>query len=1081
MAVLMGLLACFFLSGFAALLYQTAWLRQFSTVFGTSELAVAAVLAAYMGGLAAGAAAAARLVAAVRRPVLVYGVLEAGIAVSALAVPLLLFAARALYAAALGHQPAPPDAAAIGQPFFYLIVAFVVLALPTGLMGATLPLLTRYAVRRDTEVGPRVALLYATNTAGAVAGTLVAAFVLLPALGLGRTVWVGVLVNATVFVVAAALSRQASTIAPGPGRAGADTSSAALLKTQRAVGFVRACILPLIRRGSTLSERLADACQAQPAWILPLMLVSGANAFFYEVLWTRMLAHVMGGSVYAFATMLAAFLTGIALGGGLAGKIAASRERAGPAFAIAQVAIAGLSIAVYQWMGPLVPDASTTRQLTLYAVAVLLPATVFIGATFPLAVRILARNEYEAGSVTARIYAWNTAGAIVGAVLAGFVLVPALGFEGSIKIAVTVNLALALWTTAFAIRRSVPAIAACAGLLGAVWLLYNPARPQAVISSTGFPVEFPVDPRELFYSVGRSSTVLLLEEDGQYFVRTNGLPEATLPARGSVPSPDAEKWLTALPVVARPDTQTMLVVGFGGGVALEGVPSSVRDVDVIELEPEVINANRVLQGHRNNDPLEDSRVHVVINDARNALRLTDKTYDAIVSQPSHPWTAGASHLFTREFVTEAKRHLSDGGIFVQWISSEFVDEGLLRSLAATVSAEFEHVRLYQPAPRILMFLASMQPLDLEAEMTGTERPLAADILHYSNIGMNGLEDLVAALAMDEAGLEAFTGAAPLSTDDDNRMATRSRARADGLRLSDLLALFAPYDPLLRPESWIYTRYGRELSLDYLARRLLRSGQQARVAALAETMVDASERSLLSGLIYRDAGQRDRAQRAFASAIRADPQNDQARFHVVEDRLGALSQSRASAALTEIADGLPEAAAAVVRGWRYGAARDWVSLARLDGELARTRITDAWYPEAAWLRAMWRANVTRDRQRYAGDAIRLIDRALQLTPDPKLYTLRALSATAYGDPDYIVESFRYFAATMRVRLRARNEVSPEELAAMRDNLASMAGRLRAEADGDPDRIAAVLDDLDELGQTVDQYLGGDRANEPGSTF
>ena len=212
--VLLGVGICFLLSGFAALLYQTVWLRQFSLAFGTSELAVATVLAAYMAGLAAGAAVAGRYVARVRRPVLVYGVLEAAIALSALAVPLLLGLASALYVGALGNRPAPPDAAALGQPAFYLCVAFAVLAIPTGLMGATLPLLTRHAVTSDREVGPRVALLYATNTAGAVLGALVTGFALLPALGLVKTVWVGVGINALVFLVAAWLSRDAQTVAP---------------------------------------------------------------------------------------------------------------------------------------------------------------------------------------------------------------------------------------------------------------------------------------------------------------------------------------------------------------------------------------------------------------------------------------------------------------------------------------------------------------------------------------------------------------------------------------------------------------------------------------------------------------------------------------------------------------------------------------------------------------------------------------------------------------------------------------------------------------------------------------------------
>ena len=571
--VYFGVIACFFLSGLAALLYQTAWLRQFSLVFGTSELAVATVLAAYMGGLALGSAVAGRYAGRVTRPVLVYGILEAGIALSALAVPLLLLAARALYAAMLGDQPAPPDAAAIGQPVFYLLVAFVVLAIPTGLMGATLPLLIRYAVRTDAEVGPRVALLYAINTAGAVFGTVIAAFLLLPALGLNRTVWVGVAVNALVFVIAAALAQgrrdSVAAEAAGAGRAGSVSSATGRAASGRGVageavaaqtasgeaaagraravgeasagqtraaygppGFVEACIRPLFKGSAPPRDRLAAVFRTQPAWMLPLMLVSGANAFLYEVLWTRMLAHVMGGSIYAFATMLAAFLTGIALGGGLAGKVAANRERAAVAFAFTQAAIGALSIGVYAWMGLLIPDVRTTWSLALFAAAVMLPATVFIGATLPLSVRVLARDETEATVGTARVYAWNTVGAILGAILAGFVLIPRFGFEGSIRIAVTANFCLALWAAACVARpRPVP-VGIAAGGVAAALAIYSPSRPQAVVTSSGFELTYPAPPRELHYAVGRSSTVMLIASGTHYYLRTNGLPEASVGGEG---------------------------------------------------------------------------------------------------------------------------------------------------------------------------------------------------------------------------------------------------------------------------------------------------------------------------------------------------------------------------------------------------------------------------------------------------------------------------------------------------------------------------------------------------------------------
>ena len=406
--VLAGVVACFVLSGFAALLYQTAWLRQFSLVFGTSELAVATVLAAYMAGLAGGAAVAGRWIHRVRRPIRVYGFLEAGIAISSLAVPLLLSAAGAAYVALLGDRPMPPDAGTLGQPVFYLVVAFLVLALPTGFMGATLPLLIRQVVSSDRELGPRIAMLYAANTAGAVAGTIAAAFFLLPAFGLSATVWIGVAINAAVFGLAAFIATQAPAPSVAPDSGSQDRREADCPK-----GFVSNCVAPLVTgAGRAMRDRVADVFRSQPAWILLLMFFSGANSFLYEVLWTRMLSHVLGGSIYAFATMLAAFLTGIAFGGGLAGAFAKDRRSATSNFAITQVAIALLSIGIYQWMGFAIPDARSVGRV------------VGIRRRGHVAGDGFYRRNVAAGRqdswprrrdrrvpATARVYAWNTAGA----------------------------------------------------------------------------------------------------------------------------------------------------------------------------------------------------------------------------------------------------------------------------------------------------------------------------------------------------------------------------------------------------------------------------------------------------------------------------------------------------------------------------------------------------------------------------------------------------------------------------------------------------------------------------------------------
>jgi spermidine synthase len=251
--------ACFGLSGVAALVYQTAWTRQFAIVFGTSELAVAAVLAAYMGGLALGALIAERLLVRIRRPLLNYALLELAIAASAvLAVPFLLWLADVALQALFGGQAELPSADHASTALFHLISAFIALALPTTFMGATLPLLARHAVTDEAQIGRRIGLLYAMNTAGAVVGALLTAFVLLPELGLTGTIWIGAVINGVVFLLAAALAQRVPHKPRAKGYA-LDTPSAPTKVYVRPESLRR---FP------------------GPAWVLPLMLLAGAVAFF---------------------------------------------------------------------------------------------------------------------------------------------------------------------------------------------------------------------------------------------------------------------------------------------------------------------------------------------------------------------------------------------------------------------------------------------------------------------------------------------------------------------------------------------------------------------------------------------------------------------------------------------------------------------------------------------------------------------------------------------------------------------------------------------------------------------------------
>jgi len=983
-----AVLLCFVLSGFAALCYQTAWLRQFSIVFGTSELAVATVLAAYMAGLALGAAVGGKLVGRVKRPVLTYGLLELGVAVGALLVPVGLSLARGLQAAVIGGSSELPDAGGLAQPLFYLAAAFVVILIPTTFMGATLPLLTRHAVRRDSQIGRRVGLLYAMNTAGAVGGTVVAAFWLLPSVGLANTVYVGVAVNAVVFLIAAGIAKAAP---------------------------------PLEREVAQVETPEEEAGRSGAGWILPLILISGVTSFTYEVLWTRLLGQVLGGSIFAFATMLASFLVGITLGSAVASIFARTRKGSALGFLLSQVGVAGLSMFVWGMLDGLPErfaalEAEGTESLVAsatIAALVLLPAALCIGATFPFALRVLAEHSRDAGPASARVYSWNTVGAIVGAVLAGFLLIPGLGFPDAARIAIGTNLALAFATALLFLRSNKLVLAgSAAALVGGVFL-FRPVAPENLLrhSYLGLPAEG----RILYDAVGRSATVLTIEQNGSYEIRSNGLPEAQVTPEGAPPfGRDSTYNLATLPVIARPNARSMLVIGFGGGVTLEAIPPSIQSVDAIELEPEILEANAVFADRRRIDPMQDPRLNVVLNDARGALSLTDKRWGIIISQPSHPWTAGASHLYTREFLDLVKEHLDEGGVFVQWMNVGFLDEELFGSIGNTLLDAFENVRLYQPVAGFLSFLASDGPLELEREVARTGEPMASAPEWWSGVGIWDVHDVAAKLSLEESGLRAVCGDAPVSTDDRNVLAM-SADRAKGASLgAKLFEFLSPHDPLLDPESELYRDLGPDLDRRHLAFRMAHSNQVSRAVQcsnILETRSPLKQRTQGSLKASYMIGQWDAGRQDFRSAFQQEPSNLVGRFLVVRDDLPAIAQKMpGTEQLQLIARGLSGGALVVYQGWQHAMAGQLQELRGLEAELAAAKPVDPWYVDAARLRAYWRVQGTEPAQRKqaAEEALRLLDDALVLEPNPNLLMMRIDAALAAERHDAYAETLNELA-------------------------------------------------------------------------
>ena len=980
--------ACFLLSGFSALLYQSAWLKKLTVVFGSSSSTVAIVLAAYMGGLALGAAVAARFANKIQRSIIAYGLLEGLIAVTACLVPLLLTFAGQFLIQLFGGQSEPVAADGIGQSLYYLIATFIILSIPTAAMGATLPMLARYAISKDSHIAPRIGLLYSINTLGAVIGTLIAGFFLLPYFGLFNTLLIGAGVNFAIFLLAFYLDK--------------------------------------IDQPQKIERRPLEADVVIFHKLMPVMLLSGSVSFMLEVLWTRLLSHIFGGTIYAFSIMLASFLFGIAAGGFAAGRLAGNQRQATNLFVTSQILIAVLSFLSFNYIDAWVPVFSGLGVKAVYSIIIILPSTFFIGMTYPLAVKIACDTPEQASHVSGRIYAWNTVGAIIGSLLTGFFLLPLIGFVGTIKAAVIVSLLLGFYTSFEhrdgLLKRQAPIL----GLL-AFFIILTPSRPDGLIHAyMKKDIEWG---EEYFYGVGRTATILMREAQGFINLSSNGLSESSIGRKGMPPFNLSQKWLSGLPALARPEAQTALIVGYGGGIALEGIPPNIRQTHVIELEPMVIEANKSVSGLRELDPLSQPSTRLVVNDARNAIMLTGRKYDIIVSQPSHPWTGGASHLYTREFLQLAKEKLSEDGVFLQWINSQFVDEKLLKILTATIVNEFNYVELYQPERQVLMFVASQDPIDIWQGNMGARKALNDHKQHYARMGAKTLEDIVAMTLLDSEGTKSFAAGQPVNTDNRNYLAFFSRAQADGLNAEDLADLFNGIDPLTNPDSHIH-KNPENFNLAYIAETLLQANFLKRTSQMGRAARSPDQKATIDALGYYHSGEEDRAAAAFSRAMSLNPDNKAAQLGLLRAHLGDFARQQLPAHIAKLANQQKGPERRVLEGWVYGSANRFDKLEQIDNDLAAVEKTSLAYPIAVKLRVDWRIIEAQknNNQAMAREALNLLDDLLASYWNIDLYTLRAAASFLADKTEDFVETVATVTRQLNVRLRSgdtSNRVSAME--------------------------------------------------------
>ena len=853
--ILVVLLGCFFLSGTAALIYEVVWMRMLTQIFGSSAYAVATVLAAFMAGLALGSYVFGRWVTAERNGLRLYAILELGIGIYGLLVPLLFRTARGAYIPLFWLYDSFPL-------FFNLLLflfSFGLLVFPTFLMGATLPVLSQFLVRSFSHLGQRVGDLYGTNTLGAVLGCALAGYYIIPALGMSRAVYTAAILNLAIAVVIFLADALREKESPG-------TSPANVPQREEIRGPSRSRL-----------ERL----------LLLAIALSGAAAMIYENAWTHALTLVIGGSIYSFTTMLFTFLSGLALGGYLYARWFGKHETRVSLFGLVELGVGVAALAtiplfeklpliflrLHQGFGDSFP-LFLTIQVVLSSAVMFLPA-LLLGMTFPLVVCLFTQNLYAIASGVGTTYAANTVGAIVGAVAGGFIFLPLFGMQQSIIIGAFLNL-LVGWLLLVAdpypgrISRLVTGGVAAAAL--ALLAIRFPSWDRHILTSgvTIYANSFqslPTDSlrmeeirqdRILYYREGLTATISVHQAHKDYlYLKTNGKVDGS--------HGDALTMLMTgyLPMLLHPEAKHAAVIGLGTGMTIKAIGTfPVEKIEVLEIEPAMAEAAAFFSDV-NGRILEDSRVRVVPTDGRNYIMATPRLYDLIVSEPSNPWIAGVASLFTKEFYAVAKGKLKPEGIFAQWIHDYSMSPDDFRMVLRTFGESFPHVSVWnmQESDYLLVGSLGEQRFDYPKlkKIASENHTLRDDFQEL------GLSDVYAALGLYRMGkkeISAFTEGAELNTDDNARLefsAPRSLGRSTTDLNRKILEPFVTAPPWRPNPTW----------------------------------TTPAQHHYYMGKAFRVSGRHDRALEEVDEAIRLDPRNPD--YHLLRAQILIAQDNTAEAA------------------------------------------------------------------------------------------------------------------------------------------------------------------------------------------
>jgi spermidine synthase len=780
-----------FVSGTCALVFQTAWFREFRLIFGASTPASAAVLAIFMGGLGLGNALLGRRADASANPLRLYSLFEIGISLLCAVSPLLVPLVRTVYLAIGGQE----TLGILGATLARLLLSALVLGVPTFLMGGTLPAAARAVTQADDRSRRDVGLLYGLNTLGAVCGVLLSTFFLLEFLGTRATLWAACAVNLlnamAAWKLAQAWGPLVTTELPSP--IGASTPDRRdRSATQRKDKGLRK---PQIAASESTSAAVLAEHAASPALLYFSAGLVGFVFFLMELVWYRMLGPILGGSTFTFGLILAVALTGIGLGGALYPVLFRDQRPDLRSFALT-LSWEALAIALPFALGDrLAILALVLRGLAFYgffgqalgwlaiALIVVFPAALISGIQFPLLIALIGQGSRNIGKQLGQAFGWNTVGAMAGSLAGGFGLLTLLTAPGVWKLSAIVlaGFAVLILLVEFGRLRQVMRLVQPLAVVAVAALLLSALGPTAVWRHNGIGagrarlagstqndlrVFINNSRRHIVWEAdGRESSVAISAQNGLAFI-VNGKSDGN-----AISDAGTQIMLGVLGALLHPEPQSGLIVGLGTGESAGWLASlpEIQRVDVVELEPAICEVARQCSP-LNHRVLEHPKVHLTLNDAREVLQTTRRKYDVIASEPSNPYRTGVSSLYTREFYEAARERLTERGIFIQWLQGYEIDLPTIRTVLTTLSEVFPHIEIWETNPADLVLVCSLTPLEYTA--SDLERRIAEPAMHQAlRVAWRTatIEGVLAHLVADRryAAAVAARGGGAMNTDDKN--------------------------------------------------------------------------------------------------------------------------------------------------------------------------------------------------------------------------------------------------------------------------------------------------------------------------